>query len=100
MAIDAAKKILRLRENHILLITKSFNRGTPNAQRFLDLLYDNPTVTATYLANRLNVSRPTAYALIRKFLKIDILREGVKNPWGRLFTYYAYLDILREGTRA
>jgi len=98
-ATDTAKTILKMRSEHIDLVRKTFPRAAANALKLLDLLFTIPGVTASELAKRIEVSRPTAYSLISKFQRLGILNEHIRSPWGSIFYYDSYLNILKEGTQ-
>jgi Fic family protein len=97
-AAAVAEQILKLRERHVREIHKTYPRVSGNALRLLDLLFDQPYLTATSATNRLGVSTPTANTLIARLQSLGMLREVTGESYGRVFAYEPYLALLREGT--
>lgn len=89
---DVFRKILDLRtevEQNVL----SLGKRAPNARAALKLLYRNPIVSAADVARGLDVSPPTANALIRDFERLGILRESTGQQRGRIFVFDRYLRL-------
>jgi len=89
---DAFGKILSLRtdvEQRILTLGKR----TPNARAALNLLYRRPVVAAADLEQTLGVSVPTAQALIKDLVRLEILTEITGQMRGRLYEFQPYLDL-------
>lgn len=86
------RKILELRtevETEILKLGKQ----TPNARRFLNLLYATPIVSARDVAQKLEVKHPTANSLISNFTEINVLREITGQQRSRLYAFDRYLNL-------
>jgi Fic family protein len=97
-ATETARKILTLRQQHQALIHRELPRGATNALRLLDQLYSRPYAGANEVISAIQVSQPTANALLAKLEKAGLLQEVTKQAWGRFYAYRPYLDLLREGT--
>jgi len=89
---DVFRKILALRtevEQSILVLGKR----TPNARRFLNLLYSNPLVSSSDIEKALQVTHQTANALVRDFMQLGILVEITGQPRWRTYAFERYLDL-------
>mgnify|MGYP000996823307 FL=1 len=89
---ETFRKILALRtdaEQRIL----SLGKRTPNAHTALNLLYSRPIIAATHLEQALGVSTPTAQALIKDLVRLDILSEITGQKRARLYSFKSYLDL-------
>lgn len=89
---DTFSKILNLRtdvEQRILTLGKR----VPNARATLNLLYRRPLVASSDLERELQISAPTAQALIKDLIRLGILVEITgQNRW-RLYSFDAYLNL-------
>ncbi|MBN1589557.1 MAG: Fic family protein [Pirellulales bacterium] len=97
-AAETAKNILALRGNHEALVTATRPRAAANAMRLLNVLFGQPYVTAAYVSHHLEVSPPTANALLHSFEACGILSEITNQSWGKVYCYRSYMDVLRTGT--
>lgn len=89
---DTFSQILSLRtdvEQRIL----SLGRRTPNARAALNLLYQQPLVTAADLQRKLGVSAPTAQALLKDLIRLGILTELTGQMRDRVYAFEAYLAL-------
>ncbi len=89
---DTFGKILALRidvEHRILTLGKR----VPNARATLNLLYRSPVISAGDLEHQLEVSAPTAQALIKDLIRLGILVEITGQMRGRLYEFQPYLDL-------
>lgn len=89
---DTFGKILSLRtdvEQRILTLGKR----VPNARAVLNLLYRHPVISAADLEQQLGVSSPTAQALIKDLIRLEILTEITGQMRGRLYEFQPYLDL-------
>jgi len=95
-AIETAKRILSLQEEHKKIIND--NTNTPNAFHLHELLLSRPIIDINYVKDKLNVSYVTARNLVNSFEKMDMLHETSKKERYKEYTYREYLNILTEGT--
>lgn len=73
-------------------------KRAPNAKAALNLLYRQPMITAAHLEKAMNISQPTANALIKDLIKLNILHEVTGAQRHRLYVYETYLNLLvRKG---
>lgn len=89
---DVFGKILALRtdvEQRILALGKR----APNARAALNLLYRRPVIAASDLESALDVSPPTAQALVKDLIRLGILVEITGQMRGRLYEFQTYLDL-------
>jgi Fic family protein len=89
---DVFGKILVLRtdvEQRIL----GLGKRAPNARAALNLLYRRPVIAASDLESALDVSSPTAQALVKDLIRLGILVEITGQMRGRLYEFETYLDL-------
>lgn len=89
---DVFRQILALRtevEQSIL----GLGKRTPNARRFLNLLYSNPLLSSSDIEKALQVTHQTANALVRDFMRLGILVEITGQPRWRTYAFERYLEL-------
>lgn len=89
---DTFRRILALRmevEQTIL----GLGKRVPNAKRLLNLLYSNPLVLSADIERSLEVSQPTASALMNDFVKLGILEEVTGQPRWRTYAFDRYMKL-------
>lgn len=89
---DVFGKILTLRndvEHRVLTLGKR----VPNARAALNLLYRRPLISAADLEQALQVSAPTAQALVKDLIRLGILVEITGQVRGRVYEFEPYLDL-------
>ena len=97
-AIASLRSLVELHDRNMNLVTKSMGRAAANGQRLLEMLEGNPITDASFIAERLEVSRATASNLIRSFEDLGILPQANEEKKRYCtFLYSDYLAILREG---
>lgn len=93
--INTFQNILKLRkdieENRILTLGKKL----PLAKEVLEYLYKNPVIYSNYLIDELNLTKPTAHAIIKDFVNLKILKEVTGQKRNRLFVFEEYLILFR-----
>lgn len=93
--ISTFQNILKLRkdieENRIL----SLGKKLPLAKDVLEYLYKNPVIYSNYLIDELNLTKPTAHAIIKDFVNLNILKEVTGQKRNRLFVFEEYLNLFR-----
>jgi len=86
------QQILQLRtetEQKVLTL----GRRAANARRLLSLLYRKSIVTAADIASFLEISTPTANALIRDMQKLGIMKEITGQHRKRAYMFESYLSL-------
>ncbi|MBO8169309.1 MAG: Fic family protein [Thermoanaerobacteraceae bacterium] len=96
-ATETAKKILKMKEEHSKLINSRI-KNPSNGLKLLENLFEHPVVTINKVADMLEVTYPTANALVSQFCDLGILHYNPKVQRNRKFRYSAYIDLLQAGT--
>ena len=89
---DTFQKILALRtevEHQVL----SLGKRAPNARQALNMLYRKPMVSAADLEQGIDISTPTANALIRDLMRLGILHEVSGLQRNRMYEFERYLAL-------
>lgn len=92
---DVFRQILLLRtdvENAVL----SLGKRAPLAREALKLLYRNPILTAQELMRALAITSPTANALIKGLISLQILHEITGQQRSRVYVFERYLSLFRK----
>ncbi len=89
---DVFRQILALRTEFESAVL-GLGKRAGNARAALHLLYRRPIVSAGELAKGIQVSHPTANALIRDLVKIGVLKEITGLQKGRVYSFEAYLRL-------
>ena len=89
---EAFRQVLLLRTEAEQKVM-GLGKRTPNGQQALLLLYKKPVITAQDLEQILNISQPTANALLRDLMKLGILHEVTGAARNRVYAFKAYLDL-------
>lgn len=86
------QNILALKqEMDSLMVT--FGKKAHNASKLLDYLYQRPIISIADIAEPLEISKPTANLLVKKFEEKGILREITGYQRNKLFVFERYLDM-------
>jgi Fic family protein len=89
---DVFRQILLLRtevEQSVL----SLGKRAPMALEALRLLYRNPMTSAAELEKGLAISTPTANALLKSFIQLNILSETTGQQRARVYVFARYLKL-------
>lgn len=99
-SIASAQEIDALRTSLTEKVDTLDGVSAANARRLLDQLFITPQVTRVSVANALNISKPTAGALISKFCDELSILVDAHPTWTRnkVYLFEDYLDILEVGT--
>lgn len=89
---DVFRQVLALR-THVEAQILTLGKRTPNAKAALNLLYRKPMVMAIDLEQGIGISQPTADALLKNLVRLDILREVTGARRRRLYVFETYLAI-------
>ena len=92
-ATETARQIVALRERDRTEITQTFGRTAAHGQTVLETLYDRPIVTVRDVEALLNVTYPSANALVQRFVDAGILNEITGQRSYRVFQYSPYIAI-------
>jgi Fic family protein len=99
-AEDASMNIDKLTALHDKNISVISGMGRPakNALQLLAYLEANPIIEISKTAKALDISFNTVSAAIKRLCDTGILVQSSGERRNRVFSYEAYLDLLREGT--
>ena len=92
-ATERAVDIVRLRHHDRELIASRLGKRAPNGLTLLDRLFRQPLVSAKTVERLIDVSQPTASAIVRDLEELQILQEMTGKQRYRLFAYDRYLRL-------
>lgn len=92
-ATDTARSIVRLREDHRLLISEKLANHSAHAMPLLDYLFEHPLTTVNLVKDFLGCSYLAANNLIGNFVNLNLLRETTGGARNRRFRYDPYLKL-------
>ncbi|CAN5282082.1 Fic family protein [soil metagenome] len=75
-------------------ITKLGKRA-PLAKQMLNYLCVKPVITVSDLIDELEISKPTANAIVKDFVRLKILKERTGFKRNRIFVFEEYLNLFR-----
>jgi Fic family protein len=99
-AQDAADKMQKLSGLHIknAELIGGMGRASKTARKLLEYLEQNPSIEIRKTAAALGLVFSTVSAAVNRLCEAGILVQSAGGQRNRLFSYAAYLDLLREGT--
>jgi Fic family protein len=89
---DVFRQILDLRTEAEQAVA-GLGKRAANGRAMLDLVYRQPIVTAGQVEAALGVTAPTANALIRAFVELELLVEITGRPRWRAYAFDRYLAL-------
>jgi Fic family protein len=97
-AANTARAIIQLKED---LITKLYESsvGSIYGVKLIDLLFITPLISVREISDKLNISKEAANELVKKFEKINILKEITGKRRYKKFSFVPYIEIIARGTR-
>ena len=95
-AVSIVKSILELREKHRLAITHTLGRSAGNGHKVLESLFQNPIITVKDVENITKTTYAAANTLIKRFERLDILKEITGNMRNRRFLYHSYASLFYD----
>jgi len=97
-AADTAKRIVAMQQEHRALVRQNTKR-TQAPLHLLDGLFGMPVISVAEGARLLGTSnRQVAQRAVSALARLGLLREITGKQRRRLFAYWPYIDLLREGT--
>lgn len=96
-AIDMVGRINQLFQRDEAKIA-AMGRARFTAEKVFGYMKSLPQVSASYLAQELNLSAPTIRSALASLTQIGILEEVTGNQRDRVYVYRVYLRLLEEGT--
>jgi len=96
-AANSAREIIILKNT---ILKSLFNNKISSiyAVEFLNLLFGKPIVTSKELIKDLKVSKETANQIIKKFEKLNILKEISGKKRYKKYIFSDYINIIKKGT--
>jgi len=98
-AIETARRIFALRDEHRQAINKSMGSNAGSALRLLDYLYEQPIISVRLVEQHLKSSFVTANKMIERFIKLDILSETTGRQRNRRYAYAPYLALFESSAK-
>ena len=95
-AIETARRIFALRDEHRQAINKSMGSSAGSALRLLDYLYERPIISVRLVEKHLKSSFVTANKMVEQFIKLDILNETTGRQRNRRYAYAPYLALFES----
>lgn len=89
---DVFRQILALR-TEVEAAVLTLGKRTPNARATLNLLYRSPIITAADIEENIGVSTPTANAILRDLIKLEIIKEITGQSRRRAYAFDRYLRL-------
>lgn len=96
-AVETARRILELREEHRAQITARLGRGAANGHLLLESLFNQPIVSVGDVVRKTGVTFAAANTLVHRMAGLGILREITGNARNRRFRYDDYVRLFSEG---
>lgn len=97
-ATSSARAILELKDKCTKKLYEK-ESGNGNYQKLLDILFEQPFVKRTDVAELLGVSNPTAGNIIDTFCQMGILNDcDPDRSRNKMYAFGRYIDILDKGT--
>lgn len=96
-AVNTARDIIKLKDDTISKLYEN-SISSIHAVKLVDLLFDRPLISNTYIAHKLNISSVTANSLVNKFEKLGILNEITGKKRYKVYFFTTYVEIINRGT--
>ncbi len=90
---DAIIKLKSTIENRKI---STLGKRVPLALKMLNYLYTKPVVIVNDVIEALEISKPTANAIVKDFVKLKILKEQTGFKRNRVFVFEEYLDLFKK----
>ncbi|CAN5814727.1 Fic family protein [soil metagenome] len=74
----------------------TLGKRSPLARKMLDYICTKPVITVSDLIDELKTSKPTANALVKDFVRLNILEEKTGYKRNRIFIFEEYLELFRK----
>jgi Fic family protein len=95
-AAKLARSIIELREGQRRIVLQEMGRASRDRIRLLDLSFTHPYLSASFTSEALGISLSTAQRALIDLSKAGLLREATGREWGRIFSNFAYVDLLDD----
>ena len=99
-AMQTARRILLLRENHRSAITQHMGRTAGNGHKVLESLFDRPIVKVSDVKAMTGTTYAAANGLVSRLVQLGILSEMTGYARNRRFRYAPYIALFNDGAQA
>ena len=96
-AVEAVTKLSALHNKNTELIN-NIGKTSKNSLILINYLEKNPIIDIKKTSAELGLSYNTVSKLVKRFEELGILRQSNNVHRNRIFSYEAYLEILRKDT--
>src|SRR4030042_1617809 len=97
-AANSAREIIQLKEKLMAELYKS-SIASIYAVRLIDLLFETPLISIKEIIDKLKISKEAANELVKKFEKVDILKEITGKQRYKKYSFKQYIEIIARGTK-
>ncbi len=95
LAVSTLQEILNLYNNlNEKIIT--LGKRLPVAKKLLHYLFKFPTITSGDIVDEMEITKPTANAILNEFIKLNILTEKTGFKRNRIFVFETYLNLFQD----
>lgn len=98
-AAKSAREIIQLKEKLMAELYKS-SIASIYAVRLIDLLFETPLISIKEIIDKLKISKEAANELVKKFEKVDILKEITGKQRYKKYSFKQYIEIIARGTKS
>lgn len=93
--VDTFEKIIVLRQKYEDKIL-TLGQRAKTARELLKVLYSQPIINAKHIQTALQVTKPTANALINDFVRLHMFEEITGYERNRIYTLTEYLNLFKK----
>lgn len=94
--VNTFEKIIKLREKYENIIIEKMGKRSKIAKDFLLYLFIDPIVTVKEIEKKLKISAPTANALAKEMVRVNILKERTGFSRNRVFILWEYFNCFNR----
>ena len=87
---------IKLKSNLESRKVSTLGKRVPLALKMLNYLYTKPVITVNDVIEELGISKPTANAIVKDFVKLKILKEQTGFKRNRVFVFEEYLNLFKK----
>ena len=95
-AVETARRILQLREQHRAAITDRLGRAAGNGHKVLESLFDRPIVAVNDIQQMTGTTYAAANNLVSRLVELGVLSEMTGYARNRRFRYAPYIALFNE----
>ncbi len=88
--------IIKLKEIIETKKISTLGKRAPLATKTLNYLYSKPVITVNDIIDELKISKPTANAIVKDFIRLKILKEQTGFKRNRIFVFEDYLNLFTD----